>query len=80
MILKSLNHWRLWVIPKVWEAKEIIYNAHTKHRSHLKIDSTYKEVLKSGFKWENIQVTQEIFTLSVWFEKQYYLNQEKRLC
>ena len=46
----------LYVISKVWEAQEVIYDAHTKHGSHLKLDSTYTEVLKSGFKWENIQV------------------------
>ena len=44
-----------YIIPKVWEAQEVIYNAHTKHGSHLKIDDTYNEVLKSGFKWEDIQ-------------------------
>ena len=46
----------LHVILKVWEAQEVIYNACAKHESHLKIDSTYKEDLKSGFKWENIQL------------------------
>ena len=29
---------------------------HTKHGSHLKINITNKEDLKSGFIWENIQV------------------------
>ena len=47
-----LEDW--YIIPEVWEAKELIYNAHTSHRSHLKVDPTYKEVLKAGYRWNNI--------------------------
>ena len=57
-----------YIIPKVWEAQEVIYNAYTKHGSHLKIDATYKEVLKSGFKWENIQwdIRDFYFKCQIW--------------
>ena len=42
------------VIPEVWETKELIYNAHTSHGSHLKVNPTYKEVLKAGYRWDNM--------------------------
>ena len=32
-----LEDW--YIIPEVCEAKELIYNAHTSHGSHLKVDS-----------------------------------------
>ena len=36
-----LEDW--YIIPEVWIAYEIIYEAYTKHGSHLKIDPTYRE-------------------------------------
>ena len=47
-----LEDW--YIIPEVSEAKELIYNAHTSHGSHLKVDPTYKEVLKSWYRWDNM--------------------------
>ena len=47
-----LEDW--YIIHEVWEAKELIENAHTSHRSHLKVDPTYKQVLKAGYRWDNM--------------------------
>ena len=33
-----------------------LFTVYTKHGSYMKINLTYKEVLKLGFKWENIRV------------------------
>ena len=33
----------LYIIPEVLKAQEIIYGAHTKHDSHLKVESKYKK-------------------------------------
>ena len=39
-----------YIIPEVWKAQEIIYEAHTKHGSHLKVETTCKEVLKTSYR------------------------------
>ena len=44
----------LYIIPEVLKEQEIIYEAHTKHDSHLKVESTYKEILKAGYRWDNM--------------------------
>ena len=49
-----IEDWK--IVPEVWQAQEAIYNAHTKHDSHLKVDPTYKEVLKAGYRWNNMLV------------------------
>ena len=35
-----------YIIPEVWKAQEImiIFEAHTKHGSHLKVEPTYKNI------------------------------------
>ena len=35
-------------MPKVWKAQEIIYKAHTKHGSHLKVELIYRVFHKNG--------------------------------
>ena len=42
-----------YIILEVWKAQEIIYEAHTKHGSHLKVEPTCKEILKAGYRWDN---------------------------
>ena len=44
------------IIPEVWKAQEVIYNAHTKHGSHLKVNPTLNEILKAGYRWDNMIV------------------------
>ena len=39
-----------YILPEVWQAKEIIYDAHIKHDSHLKVESTYNEILRAGYR------------------------------
>ena len=43
-----------YIIPEVWKAQKIIYEAQTKHGSHLKVDPTYKEILKAGYRCDNM--------------------------
>ena len=40
----------------MWQAQEVIYNAHTKHGSHLKVNPTFNEILKAGYRWDNMIV------------------------
>ena len=51
-----------YVFPKVGKRKKL-FTMHTQYGSYLKINSTYKDILKSGFKWENIQVDIRDFLL-----------------
>ena len=57
-----------YIIPEVWRAYEIIYEAHTKHGSHLKIDPTYREVLNAGYRWDNMlkDIRDFYFKWQVW--------------
>ena len=57
-----------YIIPEVWRAYEIIYKAHTKHGSHLKIDPTYREVLNAGYRWDNMlkDIRDFYFKWQVW--------------
>ena len=41
-IKNSIEDW--YILPEVWQAKEIIYDAHIKHGSHLKVELTYNEI------------------------------------
>ena len=57
-----------YIIPEVWKAQEIIYEAHTKHGSHLKVDPTYKEILKTGYRWDTMlsNIRDFYFKWQVW--------------
>ena len=44
-----------YIIPIELEAEEIIYQNHTKHGFHLKVNPTLKEIKKSGYYWNNIE-------------------------
>ena len=44
-----------YIIPRELEAEEIIYQNHIKHDSHLKVNSTLKEIKKSGYDLNNIE-------------------------
>ena len=56
------------IIPEVWQAQEVIYNAHTKHGSHLKVDPTFNEILKAGYRWDNmiVDIRDFYFKCQVW--------------
>ena len=56
-----------YVISEVWRAYEIIYEAHTKHGSHLKIDPTYR-VLNAGCRRDNMlkDIRDFYFKWQVW--------------
>ena len=43
------------IIPRELETEEIIYQNHIKHGSHLKVNSTLKEIKKSTYDWNNIK-------------------------
>ena len=58
-----------YIIHEVWKAQEVIYEAHKKHSSHLKVDPTCKEILKAGYKWTICLAILEISTLSGKYEK-----------
>ena len=50
----SIDDW--YILPEVWQAKEIIYDAHIKHGSHLKVEPTYNEILRAGYRWDNMLI------------------------
>ena len=43
-----------YILQEVWQAKDIIYDANIKHDFHLKTESTYNEVLRVGYKRDNM--------------------------
>ena len=51
---KSIENW--YILHEVWQAKEIIYDAHIKHSSHLKVEPTYDEILRAGCRWDNMLI------------------------
>ena len=50
----SIEDW--YILPEVWQAKEIIYGTHIKHGSHLKVEPTYNEILRAGYRWYNMLI------------------------
>ena len=52
----------------MWQAQEVIYNAHTKHGSHLKVNPTFNEILKAGYRWDNmiVDIRDFYFKCQVW--------------
>ena len=52
----------------MWQAKEVIYNAHTKHGSHLKANPTFNEILKACYRWDNmiVDIRDFYFKCQVW--------------
>ena len=64
--VSGIEDWH--IIPEVWKAQEIIYEAHTKHGSHFKVDPTYKEILKTGYRWDNMlnNIKDFYFKWQVW--------------
>ena len=62
----SIEDW--YILPEVWQAKEIIYDAHIKHGSHLKVEPTYNEILRAGYRWDNmlIDIRDFYFKWQVW--------------
>ena len=50
------------------QAKEIIYDAHIKHGSYLKVEPTYNEILRAGYRWDNmlIDIRDFYFKWQVW--------------
>ena len=50
------------------QAQEVIYNAHTKHGSHLKVNLTFDEILKAGYRWDNmiVDIRGIYFKCQVW--------------
>ena len=57
-----------YIIYEVWKAQEVIYEAHTKHSSHLKVEPTCKEILKVGYRWDNMlsNIRNFYFKWQVW--------------
>ena len=47
------NEW--YIIPRKLGAKEIIYQNHIKHGSHLKVNPILKEIKKYVYDWNNIE-------------------------
>ena len=47
--IKMILNKEWYIIPRELEAKEIIRQNHIKHGSHLKLNSTVKEIKKSGY-------------------------------
>ena len=45
-----------YILPEVWQAKEIIYDAHIKHGSHLKVEQTYNDIFRAGYRWDNMLI------------------------
>ena len=62
----SIEDW--YILPEVWQAKEIIYDAHIKHGPHLKVEPTYNEILRAGYRWDNmlIDIRDFYFKWQVW--------------
>ena len=62
----SIEHW--YILSEVWQAKEIIYYAHINHGSHLKVEPTYNEILRAGYRWDNmlIDIRDFYFKWQVW--------------
>ena len=62
----SIEDW--YILPEVWQAKEIIYDAHVKYGSHLKVKPTYNEILRAGYRWDNmlIDIRDFYFKWQVW--------------
>ena len=50
----SIEDW--YILSEVWQAKEIICDAHIKHGSHFKVESTYNEILRAGYRWDNMLI------------------------
>ena len=50
----AIEDW--YILPEVWQAKEIIYDAHIKQGSHLKVEPTYNEILRAGYRWDNMLI------------------------
>ena len=50
------------------QAKDIIYDAHIKHDFQLKVEPTFNEILKAGFRWDNMLIDIRDFYLKwkVW--------------
>ena len=42
----SIEDW--YILPEIWQAKVIIYDAHINHGSHLKVESIYNDILRAG--------------------------------
>ena len=61
------------------QAQKIIFLAHFSVRSHLSIKRTTEQVLKSGYRWENRNVTYQRWPLSVKYVEQEDQSQEKNI-
>ena len=61
-----INEWL--IIPYEWQVPIIIYDCHTKSRSHLRIQPTYNEIINAGYKWENMQndVREFVLKCQIW--------------
>ena len=60
------------------ETKEIIYQNHIKHSSHLKVNLTLKEIKKSWYNWNNIEKNIRELNSSVVLVIQVSPNREKK--
>ena len=62
----GIDDW--YIILEVWKVQEIIYEAHTNHGSYLKVEPTYKEILKEDYRWDNMlsNIRDLYFKWQVW--------------
>ena len=51
----SIEDW--YILPEVWQTKEIIYDSHIKHGSHIKVEPTYNEILQGNSKIKGEKLT-----------------------
>ena len=45
-----------YILPEVWQAKEIMYDVHIKHSTHLNVEPNYNEILRTGHRWDSMLI------------------------
>ena len=61
----SIEGW--YILPEVWQAIKIKYDAHIKHGFHLKFDLTNNDILRAEYKWDNMHYIETLISNDIFF-------------